>query len=114
MHRCYSFGEVYLLNHPPNLVFQHPKVAPVHAATIEQEMGDVVLFRIQSFHFKVLLIKRNSDSELKVSQGYHKEIPIYLSSYFWMKRSEVLLGSGLNYFWCIQLLYSSCILSIIL
>ena len=96
---------MYSSNHPPNFVFQHPKVVPVHAATIEQEMDDDVLFWIQPFHFEVLLIKRNSDSESNVSQGYHKVIPIHLSSYFWMKRSEVLLGAGLNYFWCIQSLY---------
>ena len=105
MHRCYSFGEVYQLNHPSNLVFQHPKVAPVHAATIEQEMDDDVLFRIQLFHFEFLLIKRNSYRESNVSPSYHKVIPIHLFSYFSMKRSEVLLGAGLNYFWCIQSLY---------
>ena len=105
MQRCYSFGEDYLSNYPPNLVFQYPKVVPVHAANIKQEMGDVVFFWKKPFHFEVLLIKRNSDSESNVSQGYHKVIPIHLSSYFWMKRSEVLLGAGLNYFWCIQSLY---------
>ena len=98
MQRCYSFGEDYLSSHPPNLIFQHPIVVPVHATTIEEIMGDVVFFWIQLFHFEVLLIKRNTYGELNVSQSYHKQIPIHLSSYFWMKRSEVLLGSGLNYF----------------
>ena len=114
MQRCYSFGEDYLSNYPPNLVFQYPKVAPVYAATIKQIMGDVVFFCIQPFHFEFLLIKRNSDSESNVSPSYHKVIPIHLSSYFWMKRSEVLLGAGLNYFWCIQLLHFCCVFSIFL
>ena len=105
MQRCYSFGEVYSSNHPPNLVLRHPKVAPVHAANIKQIMGDVVLFWKQLFLFEFLLIKRNSYRESNVSPSYHKVIPIHLFSYFSMKRSEVLLGAGLNYFWCIQSLY---------
>ena len=108
MQRCYSFGEVYPSNHPPNLVLQHPKVVPVHAANIKQEMGGV-FFLIQLFHFEFLLIKRNSYGESNVSPSYHKVIPIHLSSYFWMKRSEVLLGAGLNYFWCIQSLHFCCV-----